>query len=308
MRKMLMLLCAALSIYGAENVTTIANATPIRFYLRNYTYDTMAAKLPTLSFGLSTDVNRLVYKNASGTMYKIMTDASTSSNHAPGRVLFTDANGAANSADSFTYASGKLFVKDSVVSRASRIGTNTSNVRIDSNGVQLYGSAKSYYDITMPLATAKLLGYYDPEFTKISDNGSGSRGVYAYSFSATQLNEAFSSSKLPEAYADSTDLYVVLNFYPSTSNTGGVVFEVETAINNEDSTLGNTTVSQFTYNISTGVTKKHISTPIGTISNGYRRGAGISMRIARRGDLSGDTYPDPIWITRAVVRVTRARL
>lgn len=106
--RVLMLLLTALSIYGAENVTTIAGATPIRFYLRNYTYDTMSAKLPSLSFGLATDVNRLMYKNASGTMYKLLTDASTTSNTAAGRIFFADANGAATGSDSFTYDDGDV--------------------------------------------------------------------------------------------------------------------------------------------------------------------------------------------------------
>lgn len=110
MRKILMLLLMALSIYGAENVTTIAGATPIRFYLRNYTYDTMAEKLPTLSFGLATDVNRIVYKNSAGTMYKMLTDASTISNATAGNIFFADSNGAAMSSDSFTYDGGDVSI------------------------------------------------------------------------------------------------------------------------------------------------------------------------------------------------------
>ncbi|MCO4819777.1 MAG: hypothetical protein KC517_09145 [Bacteroidetes bacterium] len=77
------------------NVTVIAGASQVDWYLGNYTYADIVASMENLKFKLATDLNRFVYKNAAGTSYKLMADGSTTSNIPINSVLFADTNGAA---------------------------------------------------------------------------------------------------------------------------------------------------------------------------------------------------------------------
>lgn len=81
----------------ATNDVKITGAEEINYYFRNYSYAGMLSDLPILSLGLATDLDRLVYKNASGTTpFKIMLDASTTINLTDDRVMVTTNGGRAN--------------------------------------------------------------------------------------------------------------------------------------------------------------------------------------------------------------------
>lgn len=86
-----------------ENVTKVSGATEFDFYLGNYSYTDFSNDAEALRFKLCTTTHRLLWKNAAGTVVKAMADASTTSNHAQKRVLFTDANGAANTNSKLLY-------------------------------------------------------------------------------------------------------------------------------------------------------------------------------------------------------------
>src|SRR4030042_1623922 len=85
----------------ANNVTQISGATPIEFYLGNYAYADILTDMEILQFRLDTaGSERIIYKNAAGAVFKIMTDASAGTNAAVGSIFFADSVGAcSNSAN-----------------------------------------------------------------------------------------------------------------------------------------------------------------------------------------------------------------
>lgn len=87
----------------AANITEIEGATEIELYFRNYTYATALSDLNSLEAVNFTDLDRVGYKNTSGSLRKFMEDASGSSNIPANRILYTDANGRATSLAGFTF-------------------------------------------------------------------------------------------------------------------------------------------------------------------------------------------------------------
>lgn len=121
------------------NVTVIAGAAQVDLYLGNYSYANVVASMENLKFKAATDINRIVWKNASGTAYKLMHDASTSSNHSGGRVLFTDNNGAANSSSALTFDGTTLAcsnaISGAVVTASSQLNIHSTLNVLSSGGV-----------------------------------------------------------------------------------------------------------------------------------------------------------------------------
>jgi hypothetical protein len=99
----------------ATNVTIVSGATEIKFYLRNYSYANLVTDLPALAHGLATDLDSLVYKNAAGDTFKILKDASTTSNHPAERILFTDIDGQAESSANLEYDGTDVKIADNNV-------------------------------------------------------------------------------------------------------------------------------------------------------------------------------------------------
>jgi hypothetical protein len=95
--------------FAATNDSTIDSAVLKRIYMGNYSYNTCLSSQPILSMRWASDLNRPVFKNRTGTLYKSLMDASTTSNTPQYRVFFADANGLASSSSVFTYTSGALF-------------------------------------------------------------------------------------------------------------------------------------------------------------------------------------------------------
>lgn len=106
------------------NVTVIPGADQIDFYLGNYTYAAITADMEILKIKLATDLNRLVYKNAAGTSYKILTDASTTTNAPINGIFFANSVGAAITSSLFIYdiSTGRLGV--AIASPDSRLHVN----------------------------------------------------------------------------------------------------------------------------------------------------------------------------------------
>jgi hypothetical protein len=105
----------------AANIVQIDGAIPINQYYRNYSYADIVAGMPILSQGLSTDLNRVVYKNSSGTAFKVMLDSSEGTNLADGLVMVT-ANG------------GKCAVSSVTGTVLGYLGNVTSDIQAQING------------------------------------------------------------------------------------------------------------------------------------------------------------------------------
>lgn len=194
-------------------------------------------------------------------------------------------------------------------SETATIGDSSNNVVIDNTGIHLNGTAIVYDEVQFPFITAKLLGTSDPALSKICDNGSGSTGIYAYSFSNTKLNEIWVSQEMPHWYKEGSSPTMHLHLYPSTNLGGVVLIDVEYAFNNIGAVLGNSTVVQVPLTIPTNSAKKHLYYELLTVNGtSLKISHGIGIRVARRGDLAGDTHEGAIWITRAALHVEKDSL
>jgi hypothetical protein len=90
------------------NVTIIPGAKQVDLYMGNYTYADIVASMEPLKLHLATDINRLIYKIADGTAFKILTDASGAANTPATRLFFADSIGAASSSADLIFASNCL--------------------------------------------------------------------------------------------------------------------------------------------------------------------------------------------------------
>ena len=208
----------------------------------------------------------------------------------------------------------KRFYCDTVTSSNTNISVlKTTNIKSGTNiimlnvlGIRLYGDATSWEDLQFPLTAAKLTGVSDPSFTKIVDNGAGSTGIYAYSFSASADQQVFVSTEMPHDWKEGSNYYFHLHWYPATTDTGRIVFSVETATSDINSIAGNSYVTRYVYSITVNSIKKHLMTELFTVNaSALHISHGIGFTIKRLGSDPSDTYPGTIWITRAAIHYER---
>lgn len=183
------------------------------------------------------------------------------------------------------------------------VGDTTNNVTIDETGIDFNGTARYINEIHLPATAAHRLGYSDPEFTQLENNGAGSVGIYAPSFSGSQLNELQVSESLPDKYVEGTSIELYMRLYPESNNDGIILVDVEYGFCNVNDTIAHSNLVQVPITIPANSIKKHLNFLLLTISGtGIKPCAGFGMRIARRGDLVGDTHNADIWITRFIVK------
>lgn len=141
------------------NITQITGATEIDFYLGNYLYADVIASMENLKFKLATDINRLIFKNAAGTNYKLMHDASGATNIPNTRVLYANADGAASSNAGFVFNGTKLSIpldlgRAGVVDDYIRLQNDKTTIHCGGNDAMVFEDDKVYTALTMGIGTA----------------------------------------------------------------------------------------------------------------------------------------------------------
>ena len=126
MNKFLIFMFIPIVCYSATNDTTIDSAILKRIYMGNYNYNTILASAPILTMRWASDLNRPVWKNRYGVVYKGLIDASTSSNTPVSRIFYADANGSASSSSELTFSSSKLNITGKITLTDSLNGANAS--------------------------------------------------------------------------------------------------------------------------------------------------------------------------------------
>ena len=103
-----------------------------------------------------------------------------------------------------------------------------------------------WFDMFGDFVNAKITGTNQPTWTKVTDDGAGSTGVYAYSFDAATLNELWLAFHLNHDYKTGTAFYPHIHWLPSSTDTGTVRWGIEwtAALGHNQAAFGNT---QFTY-------------------------------------------------------------
>ncbi|HET8685057.1 MAG TPA: hypothetical protein VFM18_00165, partial [Methanosarcina sp.] len=208
--------------FGATNDTTIDSATLKRIYMGNYSYNTCIASQPILSMRWASDLNRPVFKNRTGTLYKALMDASTTSNTPQYRVFFADANGLASSSSSFIYTNGNLhsdyFSGDSIVVTGKLKGATgdysgniqatgsvtASDLRASDSvtgthgyfvwGISTPGDVNATGDIYGRVGT--FIASVSGTDLKASDSIVGVTGTFSSALSSTTLNTGYGNNEL----------------------------------------------------------------------------------------------------------------
>ena len=151
-----------------------------------------------------------------------------------------------------------------------------------------------WQDLRGSFISAKLTGSNQPTWTKVKDNGSGSTGVYAYSFSASALNEVWLALHINHDYKEGTAFYPHIHWIPSDTNTGVVRWGIEWSASqgHGQAAFGNTTLT-YIEQAGSGTAFQHqiaeVSSPGITISNAEPDMI-ILARVFRDAAHANDTY------------------
>ncbi len=153
---------------------------------------------------------------------------------------------------------------------------------VPSDGYFLLHDMLAWADIRVPLDSVKLGGVKDPTFGQWKSDGSGSRGVYACSFSdqavAGNEEELFFSAQIPHMYKEGTDIEFHIHWTPAVSGNAnefvkwgleyiwvdrGETAAANTTIIASDASTAATATKQGDSTLSAG---KHYVTKVGDIS------------------------------------------
>lgn len=147
-------------------------------------------------------------------------------------------------------------------------------------------------DVRVPATTTTVGISNPPTFRKLSDNGAGSVGVYAWHFSPTIREDLFFSAQMPHRYMEQTDIKPHIHWAPQMATAGDVYWEMEYTIATVNAVFPNSTVD-FVIDASDVVAKKHQVASLTDISmTGNLISTMIHGRISRLGSHASDTYPD----------------
>jgi hypothetical protein len=146
-------------------------------------------------------------------------------------------------------------------------------------------------DLRVGLSAARVgASTYLPTWTQIATDGAGSRGVYAYGFSAVNDNEAFFEVQLPHDRKTGSDLEAHVHWCPNGTDTGSVSWNLEYTVANIDGTFGNTASLTGT-DSGDGTAFKHQLCELGTIDgSSLTLSAVLICRLWR--DVSADDLSD----------------
>lgn len=126
------------------NIYNASGATHVNISAMNNTYSYLNTYIGQAKFGVTTDLNKWVYSNTSGTMYKCLSDASTSSHTPQFRLFVADSDGSASSDAGLTYSGDNLKAGAlSVTSGAIYMGCVSGSPSV--NAFRLRQSAGSLY-------------------------------------------------------------------------------------------------------------------------------------------------------------------
>ena len=147
--------------------------------------------------------------------------------------------------------------------------------------------------VWVPAEGFNLNGSNQPTYAQITDNGSGSVGVFGYQFA--QSDEVFFTVRMPNAIQEDTSLFPHVNWSPETSNTNNVVFKLEYCWANSGENFGTTTSIQ----IADTPSGSALDYQVVDITNGdgiepsaSQGGIGsiLLCRLSRGVTIEGDTY------------------
>ena len=107
---------------------------------------------------------------------------------------------------------------------------NEHTLNIDEDGhLTLSGDATVWEDLRFPASSAKRLGFSDPDWVQLQDDGAGSTGVYALGFDSSTDQEVFFAVQLPHEWKEASNITAHVHWAPSvvTASDYGVTWALE---------------------------------------------------------------------------------
>lgn len=145
-------------------------------------------------------------------------------------------------------------------------------------------------DIRVSLISTNTGSANAPDFTKFTDNGSSSGGVYLYLFDASTEEEVWFDVQIPHKYKAGSNLRPHVHWAPTSTNTGNVVWGLEYVAHSEGDTIGNSTIITVT-DAGDGTAKKHQIVNFPEIDGtNLEESSIINCRFFRKAADAGDTY------------------
>ena len=124
------------------------------------------------------------------------------------------------------------------------IGNGTDQVNIAADGtITLEGAATVFDDLSVPVFSTSSGSSQPPTISKVKDNGSGSQGVFTFSFSPTTEQELYFTVQMPHAWKEGSNIMPHVHWTTATDLNGNKVrWGLEYTWVNVASVYGNTTI------------------------------------------------------------------
>jgi len=179
-------------------------------------------------------------------------------------------------------------------------GSNFTEFELDGTMV-FHGESTVFNDLENPL-TAGTIYKSPPSFEVFMDDGSGRRGVYAYSFGNAQANneeQIMFTIQMPHGWIEGSDIYPHIHWSPRDNGSGVVVWGIEyTWVDYNSITPGEfpptTTITAESVAIAND-NHKHLVTSFGAITPSADQdniSSILMVRVFRNSSNPADTYSD----------------
>jgi hypothetical protein len=158
-----------------------------------------------------------------------------------------------------------------------------------------YGSGTTFNDLQVPTNAAKA-GGNSPDWEKFRDNGSGSPGVYVWTFANNGANaedEIHFTLQVPHDYKIGSDIYPHVHWAPMTAGSGAVTWGMEYTWVDINGTFSPTGIVTATSDPLSANQYKHIVTTFGPITPSASQdyiSSILCIRLFRNSSNAGDTY------------------
>lgn len=179
------------------------------------------------------------------------------------------------------------------------IGGGVNNTYFESDGTLVFnGNATVYNDFVVPLGTAKA-GGNSPGWEKFRDNGSGSNGVWVWTFANSSTDELQIIVQMPHEWKEGSAINPHIHWSPMTSASGAVKWGMEYTWANYDQgatqTYPATTMLNATSASFSNAQYGSMITSFGpiTLTNGKISNI-LLIRLFRNSSDPADTYPDKV--------------
>jgi len=168
----------------------------------------------------------------------------------------------------------------------------------NSGDIDVYTSANKtielqtvvYEDLRVAVASASRLGFTDPDWVQVTDDGAGSVGVYALGFADNRDEELFFTVQIPHSYKQGTDILPHVHWLPLGADTGVVEWQLEYTWANIDSAFPTTSTATGT-DAGAGTANTHQVVSLSTITGTSKNISSMLLcRIHRDGGNGSDTY------------------